>query len=72
MSPRNHHHHLQYLPKLVCFHLLMNPVAKLLLTDSIYDYHYQSQGKVEIPGVNDGEEFKDVDVSCMSVVLSVF
>ncbi|KAI1301484.1 Myosin heavy chain, muscle [Halotydeus destructor] len=30
--------------------------ATLLLSDNIYDYHYVSQGKIEIAGVDDGEE----------------
>lgn len=35
-----------------------------LLSNDIHDYHYVSQGKTEIPGVDDGGEFKDTDVSC--------
>lgn len=33
------------------------------MTDNIYDYHYVSQGKIEIPGVDDKEEFRLTDVS---------
>lgn len=35
-----------------------------LLSNDIHDYHYVSQGKTEIPGVDDAAEFKDCDVSC--------
>lgn len=35
----------------------------LLLSNNIYDYHYVSQGKVEINGVDDNEEFRMTDVS---------
>lgn len=34
-----------------------------LLSNNIMDYHVVSQGKTSIPGVDDGEEFKDADVS---------
>uniref|UniRef100_T1IQ65 Myosin heavy chain, muscle n=1 Tax=Strigamia maritima TaxID=126957 RepID=T1IQ65_STRMM len=33
----------------------------LLLSDDIYEYHSVSQGKIEIPGVNDGEELLATD-----------
>lgn len=33
-----------------------------LLSNDIYDYHYVSQGKTEIPGVDDAAEFKDTNV----------
>lgn len=33
----------------------------LLLSDDIYDYHFVSQGKTEIPGVDDAQEFRDTD-----------
>ncbi|XP_055948538.1 myosin heavy chain, muscle-like isoform X7 [Argiope bruennichi] len=32
-----------------------------LLSDDIYDYHFVSQGKVEIPGVDDAEEMRLTD-----------
>ena len=35
----------------------------LLLTNSIKDYHFVSQGKTTIPGVNDKEEMEMTDVS---------
>lgn len=35
---------------------------KLLLDTDIYKYHYVSQGKIEIPGVDDAEESKLTDV----------
>lgn len=35
----------------------------LLLSDDIHDYHFVSQGKTEIPGVDDGEEMQLTDVS---------
>lgn len=34
-----------------------------LLSNRISDYHFISQGKTRIPGVNDGEEFEITDVS---------
>lgn len=34
-----------------------------ILTDNIMDYHIVSQGKTTIPNVDDGEEFRDTDVS---------
>lgn len=37
-----------------------------LLSDDIYDYHFVSQGKVEIPGVDDASEMKDTDVSILT------
>ncbi|GIX99464.1 myosin heavy chain, muscle [Caerostris darwini] len=36
---------------------------KCLLSDDIYEYHFQSQGKVEIPGVDDAQEFRDTDTA---------
>jgi len=33
------------------------------LSDAITDYHFVSQGKTSIPGVDDGEEFVATDVS---------
>lgn len=42
------------------------PSETLLLSDDIYQYHYVSQGKIEIPNVNDGQEFVDTNVSTMS------
>lgn len=33
------------------------------LSNDIHDYFYVSQGKTEIPGVDDGAEFRDTDVS---------
>lgn len=33
------------------------------LSDNIMDYYVVSQGKTTIPGVDDGEEFRDTDVS---------
>ncbi|XP_023210290.1 myosin heavy chain, muscle-like isoform X18 [Centruroides sculpturatus] len=34
---------------------------KILLSDNIYDYHFVSQGKIEIPNVDDAEEFRLTD-----------
>ena len=34
-----------------------------LLSNNIKDYHYVSQGKTEIDGVDDGQEMKAADVS---------
>jgi myosin heavy subunit len=33
------------------------------LSDNIHDYHYVSQGKTTIPGVDDAEEMLAADVS---------
>lgn len=38
-------------------------IDQLLLSNDIYNYHYVSQGKIDIPNVDDGREFKDTDVS---------
>lgn len=37
--------------------------AKLLLSDNIHDYHFVSQGKTNIPNVDDGEEMGYTDVA---------
>lgn len=37
----------------------------MLLSDNIYDYHYVSQGKIEIANVDDGEELRLTDVSLL-------
>lgn len=37
--------------------------ALCLLSEDIYDYHFVSQGKIEIPNVDDGEEMRLTDVS---------
>ena len=37
--------------------------GKLLLSNNVHDYKFVSQGKVEIPGVDDGEELLLTDVS---------
>jgi hypothetical protein len=36
---------------------------KLLLDEDIYKYHYVSQGKITIPGMDDAEEARATDVS---------
>lgn len=44
---------------------LLTPIDgtdKLLLDPDIYKYHFVSQGKIEIPGVDDVEEAKLTDV----------
>jgi hypothetical protein len=38
----------------------------LLLSNEIHDYPFQSQGKTDIPSVDDGAEFRDTDVSTYS------
>ncbi|GAB6026685.1 hypothetical protein CHUAL_013196 [Chamberlinius hualienensis] len=40
---------------------IANLKAKNLLSDNIRDYHYVSQGKVDIPSVDDGEEMSLTD-----------
>lgn len=37
--------------------------GKLLLSNDVHDYKFVSQGKVEIAGVDDGEELLLTDVS---------
>lgn len=34
-----------------------------MLSDNIYDYNNVAQGKITIPGMDDGEEFQLTDVS---------
>lgn len=34
-----------------------------LLSDNIYDYHFVSQGKIDIPNVDDGEEMRLTDTA---------
>lgn len=34
------------------------------LTNDMHDYVFQAQGKITIPGVDDGEECQLTDVSC--------
>jgi len=40
-----------------------------MLSDNIYDYNNVSQGKISIPGMDDGEEFQLTDVSYISTQL---
>ncbi|CAL1262322.1 unnamed protein product [Larinioides sclopetarius] len=40
---------------------IKNLKEKLLLTDDIHDYHFVSQGKIDIPGVDDAEEMRLTD-----------
>ena len=39
-----------------------------LLSNEVHDYPFQSQGKTDIPGVDDGAEMQDTDVSNYSRV----
>lgn len=51
-----------FVPIGIMFHFF--PLSALcLLSEDIYDYHFVSQGKVEIPGVDDAKEMQDTDVS---------
>ena len=46
--------------------MLFNPftsIETLLLSNDVHDYPFQSQGKTEIPSVDDNEEFRLTDVS---------
>ena len=52
------------------FSNLLNIIDKLLLDEDIYKYHFVSQGKIEIPNVDDGEECKLTDVSRRNNILS--
>ena len=47
----------------VAFPLQLHFSANNLLSDDICDYHFVSQGKTNIPGVDDGEEMDLTDVS---------
>lgn len=40
---------------------ISNLKGKLLLSDDIHDYHFVSQGKIDIPGVDDAEEMMFTD-----------
>lgn len=40
-----------------------------LLTDNVNDYHFVSQGKTTIPGVDDGLEFELTDVRLALVTM---
>lgn len=40
---------------------------KLLLDSDIYKYHFVSQGKIDIPNVDDGEEARLTDVKYHSM-----
>jgi len=40
-----------------------------MLSNNIYDYNNVSQGKITIPGMDDGEEFILTDVSLMPLQL---
>ncbi len=47
-------------------HIFFSPFAvteMCLLSDDIHDYHFVSQGKIDIPGVDDAEEMQLADVS---------
>ena len=43
--------------------LRLLPVGMCLLSNDIHDYFFVSQGKTEIPGVDDAEEMRLTDVS---------
>lgn len=43
--------------------MIVSYTEKLLLADDIHEYYFVSQGKTEIPGVDDTEEAKLTDVS---------
>jgi len=38
-----------------------------LLSNDVYEYPFQSQGKTDIPGVDDGQESQDTYVSGVSL-----
>lgn len=40
-----------------------HPTEKCFLSDNIYDYFNVSQGKITVPGIDDGEESMLADVS---------
>lgn len=42
-----------------------------LLSNNVNDYHFVSQGKTSIPGVDDGEEFHITDVSFVTSVIHI-
>ena len=43
--------------------------ANCWLSDNICDYHFVSQGKTTIPGVDDAEEMGFADVSCRQSIV---
>ncbi|KAL3169390.1 hypothetical protein MRX96_016496 [Rhipicephalus microplus] len=43
--------------------LFLAVAEKLLLSNNVNDYHFVSQGKTSIPGVDDGEEFMVTDTA---------
>lgn len=45
-------------------HLCYSCTENCLLSNDIHDYYFVSQGKTDIPGLNDGEELTITDVSC--------
>ena len=40
-------------------------IEKLLLSNDIHDYYFVSQGKTDIPNVDDAEEMRLTDVSSL-------
>ena len=42
---------------------LLPQTERMLLSNDIHDYPFVSQGKTEIPSVDDNEEFRLTDVS---------
>lgn len=46
-----------------CVVCVLSSSAMCLLSNNVNDYHFVSQGKTAIPGVDDGEEMTITDVS---------
>lgn len=49
--------------------VLSTPTEKCFLSDNIYDYFNVSQGKITVPGIDDGEESQLADVSLQKRLL---
>lgn len=43
-----------------------------MLSNNIYDYNNVAQGKITIPGMDDGEEFQLTDVSLIPEEFEIF
>lgn len=41
------------------------------LSNNVYDYTFVSQGKITVPGMDDGEECSLMDVSSQSMIESI-
>lgn len=59
-----------HLPRIhVSILVFSTPTEKCFLSDNIYDYFNVSQGKITVPGIDDGEESQLADVSLQTRLL---